>query len=311
MIESQSTQWTHSSLPPGAPQRQADLPRHRIEFPPPQSESPDQDEAFFFLREPLEGDAADPGATVSRAATVAQPPRRRIRFHDYDEIYRRPGLYEQLFYDRLKCQSPGKVATVLGQAVLKAGEVPSELRVLDLGAGNGMSGEALAQRGVSRLVGVDIIPEAREATLRDRPGIYDHYYVADFCDLSDELRDELAGWRFNCFVSVAALGFGDIPPRAIAEALELVQPVGWIAFNIKDSFLDASDDSGFSKLMRQLIFSEYLDLYHLDRYRHRLSIDGTPLNYFAIVGKKGRTSLPAEIRDELGMVAPAPHVGAD
>ena len=39
----------------------------------------------------------------------------------------------------------------------------TELRVIDLGAGNGMMGEVLKREGVARLVGADIIPEAREA----------------------------------------------------------------------------------------------------------------------------------------------------
>lgn len=252
-----------------------DLPRYRIEFPPPVDDDLDQHEAFFYL---ANGDG-----------------RTRIRFHDYAEIYERRGLYEQLFYDRLKCKSPRKVADVLQQAVLKDYESPSELRVLDLGAGNGMVGEELAARGVSRLVGVDIIDEAKQATIRDRPGIYDHYYVADFTDVDEELRSELQTWSFNAMVSVAALGFGDIPPRAVAEAMNLVQEGGWIAFNIKDSFLDMSDESGFSKMVRQLIFSEYLDLHHLERYQHRFSIDGEPLNYFAIVGKKCGSELPTEV----------------
>ena len=249
--------------------------RYRVEFPPPVDEAVDQDEAYFYL-------ATEEG-------------RQKIRFHDYGEIYARRGLYEQLFYDRLKCQSPRKVADVLGQAVRKAHDQPNTLRVLDLGAGNGMAAEALADVGVSRLVGVDIIEEARDAAMRDRPGIYDHYYVADFCALSDDVRDELATWSFNCLVSVAALGFGDIPPKAISEALDLIQPEGWIAFNIKDTFLDASDTSGFSQIVRELIFSEYLDLYHLERYQHRLSIHGAPLDYFAIVGKKCGDRLPASV----------------
>ena len=254
-----------------------DLPRYRIEFPPPVDDDLDQNEAFFYLND--------------------EDGRTRIRFHDYAEIYERRGLYEQLFYDRLKCKSPRKVADVLHQAVLKDYESPSELRVLDLGAGNGMVGEELAARGVSRLVGVDIIDEAKQATIRDRPGIYDHYYVADFTDVDADLREELQSWSFNAMVSVAALGFGDIPPRAVAEAMNLVQVGGWIAFNIKDSFLDMSDDSGFSKMVRQLIFSEYLDLHHLERYQHRYSIDGEPLNYFAIVGKKCASELPAEVME--------------
>lgn len=249
--------------------------RYQVEFPPPVGESPEQDEAYFFVKE---GDG-----------------RTRIRFHDYAEIYRRPGLYEQLFYDRLKCQSPRKVAEVLHRTVLRNDAHPAELRVLDLGAGNGMAAEALATYGVSRMVGVDIIGEARDAAMRDRPGVYDHYYVADFCALSRAEREDLGAWSFDCFVSVAALGFGDIPPKAIAEALDLIEEGGWVAFNIKETFLDASDTSGFSAMVRGLIFSEYLDLHHLERYRHRLSIDGTPLNYFAIVGRKCGDRLPAEL----------------
>ncbi|MEX2467113.1 MAG: methyltransferase domain-containing protein [Gemmatimonadota bacterium] len=254
-----------------------DLPRYRIEFPPPSADQPGQHEAYFYL---AEGGKRD-----------------MIRFHDYAEIYAHQGLYEQLFYDRLKCKSPRKVADVLRDVVLKAHEHPSELRVLDLGAGNGMVGEELAARGVSRLVGVDIIDEAKAATIRDRPGVYDHYYVTDFTTLDDDQRTELGTWSFNGLVSVAALGFGDIPPKAVAEAMDLVEVDGWIAFNIKDSFLDASDDSGFSTMVRQLIFSEYLDLHHLERYQHRFAIDGTPLNYFAIVGRKRARELPDTVKE--------------
>lgn len=255
--------------------RERDRPRYRVEFPPPRGESPDQDEAYFYVAE--------------------RERRTRIRFHDYAEIYKRPGLYEQLFYDRLKCQSPRKVADVLHRTVMRNNAHPAELRVLDLGAGNGMAAEALATAGVSRMVGVDIIEAARTAALRDRPGVYDHYYVADFCNLDEGLREDLRAWSFDCFVSVAALGFGDIPPRAIAEALDLIEDGGWVAFNIKETFLDASDTSGFSAMVRGLIFSEYLDLHHLERYQHRLSIDGTPLNYFAIVGRKCGDELPADL----------------
>jgi len=51
--------------------------------------------------------------------------------------------------------------------------------------------------------------------------------------------------------------------------------------------------SGFSRMIRDLILSKYLDIYHLERYRHRLSIDGEPLYYYAIAGKK-----KADIPDE-------------
>ncbi|MBW2282825.1 MAG: methyltransferase, partial [Deltaproteobacteria bacterium] len=82
------------------------------------------------------------------------------------------------------------------------------------------------------------------------------------------------------------LGFGDIPARAFLEAFNMVGKDGFVAFNVKETFLDRSDESGFSQLVRELIFSEYLDLHHLERYRHRFSIEGNPLYYFALGGKK-------------------------
>lgn len=240
--------------------------RHHIQFPANGVHELEQDEVYFFL---------------SREGA-----RERILLHDYERIYTVPGLYEQVVYDRLKCQSPGIVADVLGASVDQSSQRLSELRVLDLGAGNGMLGEELSRHGVSRLVGVDIIPEAKQATERDRPGVYDAYYVMDFTNLDDEDRREIAAWSPDCLISVAALGFGDIPPLAFVEAFNAISEDGWVGFNIKESFLDRSDRSGFSQLIRELIFSEYLDLYQLRRYRHRLSLEGQPLYYFALGGKK-------------------------
>jgi predicted TPR repeat methyltransferase len=246
-----------------------------VHLPPQIEEHFDQDEVFFYLSN--------------------DDDRLKVRFHDYRAIYQHQGLYEQLFYDRLKCQSPKKIAAIVNQVVSRDNGHMSKLRVLDLGAGNGMAGEELADVGVSRIVGVDIIDEARAAAFRDRPGIYDHYYVTDLCKLSDNLRAELRTWSFNCLVSVAALGFGDIPPKAIATAFDIIEHDGWIAFNIKDTFLDSNDTSGFSLFVRELIRSRYLDLHHMERYQHRLSINGQPLNYYAIAGRKRGETLPASV----------------
>lgn len=254
--------------------------RHRIQFPKAESSSLGQDEAYFYIQE-ANG-------------------RRKIRFHDYDAIYQVPGLYEQIFYDRLKCTSPAQVTKILDSSMRQSEDNLSELRVLDFGAGNGMMGEELKKHGLSRLVGVDIIPEAYHATIRDRPGLYDAYYIEDFTQLSDEKRNELKSWQCDCMVTVAALGFGDIPGKAFVEGFNIIAEQGWVAFNIKESFLGHSDTSGFSKMIRELIFSEYLDVYHIERYRHRLSIEGEPLYYFAIAGRK-KANIPISFLANLDM----------
>lgn len=218
-----------------------------------------------------------------------------LRFHDYSELYKRPGLYEQLFYDRLRCASPEKVCEVLAKVLIHSNKEINELRVLDLGAGNGMVGEKLSELGVSRLIGADIEAEAQTACERDRPGVYDAYYVADLCQMDDSLENDLRDWQIDCLTCIAALGFGDIPTKAFVNAFNLVQPGGWIVFNIKETFLQESDDSGFSRLVKHLLLTDILQVHHLERYRHRVSIDGTPLFYFVLVGKKER-----DIGDSLG-----------
>jgi 2-polyprenyl-3-methyl-5-hydroxy-6-metoxy-1,4-benzoquinol methylase len=233
----------------------------------------DQDEAYFILRE----DGAD----------------KRIRFHDYGAIYRRPGLYEQLFYQRLRCNSPRKAEQVLKKVLTDSAADLSSLRVLDLGAGNGMVGELL---DAARVVGVDIIDEARKACERDRPHAYDAYYVTDMADLQPAMASELKRWQFDCMTCIAALGFGDIPVRAFANAFNLVQDGGWAVFNIKETFMQQTDVSGFSKLIKHLLLTDTLEVHHLERYRHRISIDGQPLFYDVLAGRK-HSDIPSDVID--------------
>src|SRR3954470_13555828 len=54
--------------------------------------------------------------------------RRRIRFHDYRDIYDIPGLYERLFYDGLKCVSPRVIRTQLTQVLAERDTEPAKLR---------------------------------------------------------------------------------------------------------------------------------------------------------------------------------------
>jgi predicted TPR repeat methyltransferase len=210
---------------------------------------------------------------------------RRLRLHDYDELYKRPGLYEQVYHDRLQCTSPVKVDGILQSALSAVNEPITELRVFDLGAGNGIMGETLKSHGVARLVGVDILPEAQMAAFRDRPDVYDDYHVVDLTALSPETTAALRGWSFNCLTSVAALGFGDVPPLAFINAMRFINTGGWLAINIKETFLDRTDRSGFSTLVRELIASEVISVHHLERYRHRLSMEGRQLFYFALVAR--------------------------
>ena len=240
--------------------------RHQISLPSIAPHSLDQDEAFFWLEEAGQ--------------------RLRIAFHDYPALYKRPGLYEQLFYDRLHCCSPKVVSKLLQDAVSESGEALHALRVLDLGAGNGMMGAELATMGVARVIGIDISQEAKQACYRDRPGCYDDYLVIDLADPQQSHGADISAWSPSAMTCVAALGFGDIPVEAFVAAYNLLPADAWVAFNLKEDFMRVDGRGGFGAVIRDAFVNEHLELHQLRRYRHRLSIDGRPLHYLAVVGRK-------------------------
>ncbi|MFQ5700532.1 MAG: methyltransferase domain-containing protein [Acidobacteriota bacterium] len=211
---------------------------------------------------------------------------KKIRFHEYDEIYAIPGLYETLFYDVLKCSSPRKVREMLQGCIHDARVAPGDLRVLDLGAGNGMVGEELARLGVRRMVGVDIIRAAAAAAHRDRQDLYDDYFVLDMTYISDHDLLRFESLELNCLTCVAALGFGDIPPAAFANAYNLIARGGWVAFNIKSDFLKSDDPCGFASLVQRMINGGLISIHARQQYEHRLATNGEPLLYAAFVGVK-------------------------
>ncbi|HYZ09701.1 MAG TPA: methyltransferase domain-containing protein [Pseudonocardiaceae bacterium] len=209
-----------------------------------------------------------------------------FRFHDYGRIYEVEGLYERLFYDILQCTSPGVLRKALGEELERAEVPPGELRVLDLGAGNGIMAHELAELGVEYVVGVDLLPEAAAAAERDRPDAYRDYRVLDMSALPAGEREALRRHRPNALTCVAALGFGDIPPECFLTAFDLIEPDGWIVFTIKEDFLSEGDTSGFSRLISEAVDGGKLELAWTQRYPHRLATDGTPLRYTGVIGRK-------------------------
>jgi 2-polyprenyl-3-methyl-5-hydroxy-6-metoxy-1,4-benzoquinol methylase len=232
----------------------------------------------------------DPGMSMSQDAewcVVCENGKwRQIRFHDYHELYAVPGLYERIFYDILECDSPRTIRGLFQAELAGSGTSAEELRVLDLGAGNGMVAEELADMGAEFFVGVDIVEEAAQAAERDRPGLYDDYLIVDMADLEERTRRGLARHRFNAMTCVAALGFGDIPTDAFVTAYNLVRQGGWIAFNIKEDFLNRKDSSGFAELVHSMIDTGVMEVLRKERYRHRLGTARQPLHYVAFVGRK-------------------------
>ena len=248
-------------------------------------------ERQFAVRFPCAASALD--LDEEYFTVVQEQQERKLRLHDYHEVFAIPGLYEFVYCEMLKGVSHKKVSALLLEEVARKGCAPSELRVLDLGAGNGLAGEILVEGGVASVVGLDIIAEAREAALRDRPDIYDEYYVEDVLNLAAATREKLEKRGINCLVCMSALGFGDVSSAALRAAFNLISDGGWVAFNIEERFNEPGSGSGFHQLIHRAEKSGALDVRVRERYCHRISMAGCPIYYVAVVGLK-RSDISAE-----------------
>ena len=212
----------------------------------------------------------------------------KIRLHDYAAIYRVPGLYELVVSDRLQCVSPEVLTNLLIETVQSNAVAPSELRVLDFGAGNGLVGEQLHQKGVGPIIGIDIVPEASEAAERDRPGIYTHYITEDICNLDQKTELLLKEFSPNCLVCVSAIDANHVFPAAFATAFNIIEDGGWVVFNRKKDLVDEADENEFTRMIARLKNEGKMKEIARIVYRHRYLMNGVSLQNIAIVGKKQR-----------------------
>ena len=211
----------------------------------------------------------------------------QVAVHDYETIYQIPGLYERLIVEALQCVSHEVMPALLAQVVARSGTRMTDLNVLDFGAGSGLVGAVLVRLGVKRIVGLDIVPEARSAARRDHPDIYQTYIIDDICCLEPANQAVLSHLEPNCMISVSAIGLGaHISPTVLTCAINAMPRGSWIAFNLNASFLEQDSPTGYAAVLEQLTSSTQLTIHIQRTYQHRILTDGTPLFFTAIIGQK-------------------------
>lgn len=201
-------------------------------------------------------------------------------------MYAVPGLYEEVVHRRLRCASPAKLAEVLlGVAALER-RAPHLLRVLDLGAGNGIAGEELRVRGVRVLVATDSASKARAAAARDRPGLYASYVLADANGQPGELGTLIRELGINCIVCAGALGFEHIDAHSFIELWALLPPGALFALTVDEHLAQPGASEVGDELAALRAGAVGTEIVVSERFRHRLSITGEPIHYLAIGARK-------------------------
>ena len=212
-----------------------------------------------------------------------------VRLHDYDRVYALRGVYEQIVSEDLGCRSPGIIAAMLGEALDALHRDRAGARVIDIAAGNGVSGEALVAEGIAPVLGTDIVPSARDAALRDRPDVYGEYLTLDLLALADEQREHLRGLRADALTCVAPVGDGEglVPGAAFAAAVALLggdaitvhmhDPRGDAPDIVDEAFWPAALGAGVTGAR----------LAHR-RYLHRYTVSGEPYEMEAAVWRVTR-----------------------
>ena len=120
--------------------------------------------------------------------------------------------------------------------------VPPDAKVLDAGAGTGLVGVLLAERGFTSLVGVDLSDGMlREARSK---GVYRELHKMVLGE-----RLEFPDSLFDAVISVGVFTQGHAGPEAFDEIIRVVRPGGKIAFGLRT---DVYEEQGFDAKQDEL-----------------------------------------------------------
>ena len=207
-----------------------------------------------------------------------------VHLHDYERFYREPGLYERVVQDMLGCRSPQVAVDGLALALAELQVDPADVVLLDLGAGTGLVGSLVSAIGVRTIIGIDALPAARAACLRDRPGVYRDYLIGDLAAAEPELLTALQGHAPTALISAGAMGGTHAPPSALLNALALLPARSPVVFTIDERWMQTDGPGGYRSAVTDLLDSGSLALIQRARFLHRMTTTAEPIYYELVVG---------------------------
>ncbi|MEE9247920.1 MAG: class I SAM-dependent methyltransferase [Dehalococcoidia bacterium] len=119
--------------------------------------------------------------------------------------------------------APGLMARMCAKYVPKNG------RILDAGAGTGLTGVALFEMGYGHIVGIDLSREMLEEARKKK--VYRELHrmaMGETLDFPDD--------SFDAVVSVGALTIGHAPASSLDELVRITRPEGHVIFTLRPDF---------------------------------------------------------------------------
>jgi hypothetical protein len=210
----------------------------------------------------------------------------RIRLHDYDRVYAIPGLYEEVVQQQLECASPATIVAKLAEATADDGRDAGDVRVLDVGAGNGVIGEGLREAGFRVPVASDALVEARDAAERDRPGLYAEYVIDDgTVEAFGKIAGAIRRHELNALTCAAALGPGHIPLERLVAIWGLMPAGSYLALTASSALV--AEWGGAQQALNAVSGDDApTEVLVAEPFRHRLLMRGGSVDYDVIVGRK-------------------------
>lgn len=184
--------------------------------------------AIHAFRQALDADPEDRHGAALRLARLGDtpPPAEMPPAYVRSLFDQYAPRFDQALTEDLAYRGPALLFEAVREACSAHGRARAFGRVIDLGCGTGLAGEAFAAC-VDTLVGVDLSPEM--AAQARRRGCYRHLHVADMLDF---LHGEGGDSADLVTAADAFVYLGDLAPL-LAEAARVLDDGGLIAFTLE------------------------------------------------------------------------------
>ena len=104
-------------------------------------------------------------------------------------------------------------------------EVHKEIKILDAGAGTGIMGEMLVERGFTNVDGLDVSQEM--LNFAKSKNVYKRIICAP---LSEIVREEIQTAEYDVVLCAGTIVYGQVKSAAIDECVRFVKPGGYPGF---------------------------------------------------------------------------------